>query len=68
MVRDIADGEAEDCGFLVTVPAHRGEGLRDADLAALGDFAGATLRITYSKISHLGFNGSRSIVERAQRR
>lgn len=67
MVRDIADGEAEDCGFLLTVPEHRGDGFLAEELTALGSLEGATLRITYSPIKHLGFNGSRSIVDRAQR-
>ncbi len=67
MVRDVADGEAEDCGFLLTVPSHRGQGLSTAELAALGSLEGARLRISYSPIQHLGFDGSRSIAERAQR-
>jgi hypothetical protein len=62
MVREIADGDAPSCGFLLGVPAHRRAGLVSAEAAVLGSLAGAALRVTHRNIAALGFSSSKDIV------
>lgn len=62
MVREIADGDAPSCGFLLGVPEHRGAGLDSGEVAVLGSLADATLRVTHRNIAALGLSSSRDII------
>lgn len=61
MLQEMADGVAGKNGFLLTIPAGRGDGFAAADRVVLGSLAQGELEVTFRRISELGFtNGSRS--------
>lgn len=53
MVRAMADGEIGEHGFALTVPDYDGTGFSTDELAALGTFSSATLRIDYGARSRV---------------
>lgn len=65
LIRSMASGDAPENGFLVAPAIGFREGFTDMDRTVLGDLQGATIEVTYRKLTADGISGGmRQLLER----